>query len=75
MLEELDIPLNDSRQRNVPPAPKLRGGRAGDPGDGGGAGIMPDGDLLLLPFRERLLASMTIARPGQQQAGAVFIGS
>jgi len=36
MLEEFDVPLNDSRPRETTPAPEPRRRRAGDARDGGG---------------------------------------
>jgi|SRR6266568_2837090 len=63
MFQEFDIALDDSWQRYVFPAPEFRRRRARDPCDSRGPGVVLDGDLLPLKFRQRLGTSVAVPFP------------
>src|ERR1039458_5525441 len=58
LLKKLDVALNDFGPRDVAPAPELRCGGTGDASDGGGVGLLADGNSLTLEVRKRLAASL-----------------
>src|ERR1035437_5107297 len=68
LLKKLDVALDDFGPGDVAPAPELRRGGTGDAGDGGGVGLLANGDLLTLDIRKRLAARLASGFAGQEGA-------
>lgn len=74
LLEKFHVALQDFWEGKIFPAPELRRGRAGDTGDGRGAGLLFDRDRVADFRRQRPVAGVAIVPAGEQAATLCRVG-